>query len=306
VRNKLALLVAGAALLAILAVSSGCQTNKKKTIAVIPKGTSHQFWVSVENGARKAGVDFNVEIIWSGPPQETEYGRQLEILDSMINRGVDGIAVAATEKKVLNQSLERAATAGIPVTVFDSGVETDKYVSFVATNNYAAGALGAQELAKLIGGKGNVAVMMNMPGSVSTVDRERGFTETIAREFPEIKIVATQFGMADRAKAMAAAENILTAHGKLDGIFASSEPSSVGFSQALKGHGLAGKIRFVAFDSSESMIEDMKAGVIDAMVVQDPAKMGYEAVRTVVDKLNGKTPPKRIDLDARVLRKGDN
>jgi ribose transport system substrate-binding protein len=303
VRNRFALAACAALVLGF--ASSGCQTNKKKTIAVIPKGTSHQFWVSVENGARKAGVDFNVDIIWSGPPQETEYGRQLEILDSMINRGVDGIAVAATEKKVLNQSLERAAAAGIPVTVFDSGVETDNYVSFVATNNYAAGALGAKELAKLIGGKGNVAVMMNMPGSVSTVDRERGFTETIAREFPEIKIVATQFGMADRAKAMAAAENILTAHGKLDGIFASSEPSSVGFSQALKGHGFAGKIRFVAFDSSESMIEDMKAGVIDAMVVQDPAKMGYEAVRTVVDKLNGKTPPKRIDLDARVLRKGD-
>ncbi len=299
-RNKFRLVLLTAAIAAVL---TGCQSNKRKTIAVIPKGTSHQFWVSVENGAKKAGLDFNVDIVWSGPPQETEYGRQLEILEAMINRHVDGIAVAATERKVLNQAIERAAAAGIPVTVFDSGVETENYLSFVATDNVEAGRMGARELARLLGGKGNIAIMMNMPGSVSTLDRERGFTETLGKEFPNIKIVASQFGMSDRAKAMNAAENILTAQPHLDGVFASSEPSSVGFSQALKARGLVGKIKFVAFDSSESMIEDTKAGVIDAMVVQDPAKMGYEAVRTVVDKLNGKTPPKRINLDAKVLRR---
>jgi ribose transport system substrate-binding protein len=301
VRSKAA--VALAALTFV--VLAGCQTNRKKTIAVIPKGTSHQFWVSVENGAKKAGQELNVNIVWSGPPQETEYGRQLEILEAMITRRVDGIAVAATERKVLNQAIDNAAQAGIPVTVFDSGVETQNYVSFVATDNYEAGKMGARELGKLLNGKGQVAMLMNIPGSVSTVDRERGFTDAIAKEFPGIKIVATQFGMSDRAKAMNAAENILTAHHDLDGFFASSEPSSVGISQALKGRHLAGKVKFVAFDSSESMIEDMKGGVINAMVVQDPEKMGYEAVRTVVDKLNGKTPPKRIDLEAKVLRKGD-
>lgn len=295
----------GVAVLALALLSTACQKDSKKTIAVIPKGTSHQFWVSVQNGAKKAGVEFNVEILWSGPPQETDHGRQLEIMDAMINRHVDGIAVAATERRVLNQALDRAQQAGIPVTVFDSGVDSDKYVSFVATNNYEAGKFGARELGKLLGGKGKIAVMMNIPGSVSTVDREKGFTDAIAAEFPGIKIVASQFGMSDRAKAMGAAENILTAHPDLAGFFASSEPSSVGISQALKGRHLVGKVKFVAFDSSESMIEDMKAGVIDAMVVQDPAKMGYEAVRTVVDAIAGKTPPKRIDLDARVMRKGD-
>ena len=300
-RNRSAVALAALACIFL----AGCQTNRKKTIAVIPKGTSHQFWVSVENGAKKAGQELNVNIVWSGPPQETEYGRQLEILEAMITRRVDGIAVAATERKVLNQEIDNAAQARIPVTVFDSGVETQNYVSFVATDNYEAGKMGARELAKLLNGKGQVAMLMNIPGSVSTVDRERGFTDAIAKEFPGIKIVATQFGMSDRAKAMNAAENILTAHHDLDGFFASSEPSSVGISQALKGRHLVGKVKFVAFDSSESMIEDMKAGVIDAMVVQDPVKMGYEAVRTVVDKLNGKTPPKRIDLEAKVLRKGD-
>lgn len=289
----------------LLVALAGCQSNQKKTIAVIPKGTSHQFWVSVQKGAEQAAKEFNVNMEWSGPPQETEYGRQLEILDAMINRKVDGIAVAATDKKVLSQSIDRASQLGIPVTVFDSGVDTENYVSFVATNNYEAGKMGARELGKLLGGKGKVAMMANAPGSVSTMDRERGFTDALAAEFPGILLVATQFGMADRAKAMNATENILTAHNDLNGFFGSSEPSSVGIAQALKGRNLGGKVKVVAFDQSDSMIEDCKAGVIDAMVIQDPVKMGYEAVKTVVDKLNGKTPAKRIDLDARVVRKAD-
>ena len=284
----------------------GCQsTPKKRTIAVIPKGTSHQFWVSVHEGVDKAAKEFNVGIEWSGPPQETEYGRQLEILEAAVNRHVDGIVVAATDKKVLNQAIDRAMLAGIPVTVFDSGVTTENYVSFVATDNYEAGKMGARELGKLLGGKGKVAMMANAPGSVSTMDRERGFTDAMAAEFPGILLVATQYGMSDRAKAMSAAENILTAHNDLNGFFGSSDPSSVGIAQALKGRGLAGKIKLVAFDQSDSMIEDCKAGVIDAMVVQDPVLMGYEAVKTIVDKLDGKTPARRIDMKAKVLRKGD-
>ena len=293
-----------AALWLLLSLAA-CQSNSKKTIAVIPKGTSHEFWVSVQKGAQKAATEFNVNMEWSGPPTETEYGRQLEIFDAMINRRVDGIAVAATDKKVLSQSIDRAMLAGIPVTVFDSGVDTENYISFVATNNVEAGKMGARELGKLLGGKGKVAMMANAPGSVSTMDRERGFNEALAAEFPGILLVATQFGMSDRSKAMNAAENILTAHNDLNGFFASSEPSSVGIAQALKGRNLAGKVKLVAFDQSDAMNADCKAGVIDAMVIQDPVKMGYEAVKTVVDKLNGKAPAKRIDLEARVVRKSD-
>ena len=288
-----------------IALSCACQTSKKRTIAVIPKGTAHLFWVTVRQGAEDAGKEFGVDILWNGPAQETDYGRQLEILDSMINRRVDGIVVAATEKKVLNQSLARAKQMGIPVTVFDSGVDSDDYLSFVATNNFEAGQLGARKLAELLGGKGKVAVVMNAPGSGSTVERERGFTEAMQKEFPDIQIVATQFGMSDRAKAMSVAENMLTAHPDLNGLFASAEPSSVGVSQALKSRSLAGKIKFVGFDSSEGLIDDMKSGVVDALVVQDPHKIGYEAVKTIVDHLNGKTPSKRLDLGAKVITKAD-
>jgi len=296
-------LVAFAIAIALLACA--CNSSQKKRIAVVPKGTSHVFWLTVRSGAEAAGQKFGVEIIWNGPPLETEYDRQMQIVDSMIAQHVDGLAVAAAERNALNRSLDRAAELKIPVTVFDSGVDSTNYMTFLATDNYEAGKMGARELARLMDGKGTAAMVMHAPGSGSTMDRERGFEDVMKTEFPQIKIVARQFGMSDRSKAMGAAENILTAHPDLNGIFASSEPSSIGAALALKSRNLAGKVKFVSFDSSDTLVEDLKAGTIDAMVVQDPFKMGFEAVKTLVDKLNGITPPKRIDLPARVVRKAD-
>jgi len=286
-------------------LAGACNRSQKRRIGVVPKGTSHVFWLTVRSGAEAAGQKFGVEIIWNGPPLETEYDRQMQIVDSMIAQHVDGLAVAAAERNALNRSLDRAAELKIPVTVFDSGVDSSNYMTFLATDNYAAGRMGARELARLMDSKGTVAMVMHAPGSGSTMDRERGFDDVMRTEFPQIKIVARQFGMSDRSKAMGAAENILTAHPDLNGIFASSEPSSIGTALALKSRNLSGKVKFVSFDSSDTLIQDLKGGTIDAMVVQDPFKMGFEAVKTLVDKLNGATPPKRIDLPARVIRKAD-
>jgi ribose transport system substrate-binding protein len=294
-----------AALIAASVLTLACNRQQQRRIAVIPKGTAHVFWQSVHAGAEAAGREFHEEILWDGPPNETDYSRQLEILDSMLNRHVDGIVVAASDRTTLNSALDRAMREKVPVVVFDSGVDSTNYVSFVATDNFEAGKLAARKLAQLLNGKGTVAMIQNAPGSASTMDRERGFKEALAKEFPGVQLVAEQYSMSDRAKAMAAAENILTAHPNLDGIFASSEPSSVGTAQALKSRGLVGKIKFVAFDSSEGLVEDLKAGVMDALVAQDPFKMGYEAVRAVTDKLNGKTPQKKIDLSGAVITRAD-
>lgn len=288
-------------LFASVLLLSACNQSRKRVIAVIPKATSHVFWVAVEKGAKAAGQEFNVEIEWNGPPAETEFSRQIQIVDSMINRRVDAIALAATERKALVASVERAMKQGIPVTIFDSGLDTENYTSYVATNNFEAGQFGGRALAKLIGGKGEVAMVMHVPGSVSTTDRERGFEDVIKREFPDIKIVAQQFGMSDRAKSRTVAENFLTAHPNLAGLFGSTEPSSTGAALAVKGRGLSGKVKVVAFDASDNLVDDLKGGTIQAMVVQDPYKMGYETVKTLVDKLDGKTPAKRLDLPAKVI-----
>ena len=276
----------------------GCNQNRKKRIAVIPKAVSHLFWVSVEKGAKKAGQEFNVEILWNGPAAETEFARQIQIVDSMVAQRIDAIAVAPAERKALVAPIDRAAAAGIPVTVFDSALDSTNYVSYVATDNVEAGRIAARKLGELIGRKGKVGIVLNAPGSASTMDREQGFNETLAREFPGIRIVGQQYCMNDRARARAAAENILTANPDLNGLFASAEASSTGSALAISARELTGQVTLVAFDSSEAMVQDLRAGIIDALVVQDPQRMGYEAVKTLVDKLAGKTPPKRLDLNA--------
>jgi ribose transport system substrate-binding protein len=282
-----------------------CNQSRKKQIAVIPKSTSSLFFQPVHAGANAAGEQFGLDILWSGAASETDYSRQIEIVDSMITRHVDGLAIAASERNALNHSLERAAAAGIPVTIFDSGVDSSNYMTFVATDNVEAGRMAGRKMGALLNGKGKVAIILHAPGSYSTMDRENGFKEAIARSFPGIHIVAEQYSGGDRAKAMQVTEDILTANGDLAGMFGSSEPCAVGASQALKSRGLAGKIKLIGFDASEGLIQDLKDGVFDALVVQDPFKMGFEAVRTLADKLAGKSPEKRLDLNAVAVTKAD-
>jgi ribose transport system substrate-binding protein len=287
------------------ASTSGCRGRSAKVVAVIPKSTAHVFWVSVEAGARAAAADYGLELVWNGPPTESDIARQIQILDSMVARRVDGIAIAACERKALVDPVERAVAAGIPVTVVDSGIDSTRYMSFIATDNVEAGRIAARALAEMLAGRGKVAMILHAPGSFSTMDREQGFEEVMAREFPGISIVARQFAMSDRARAMAAAENILTAHPDLGGLFASTEPSASGIALALKSRGLAGRIRFVGFDWSEAMLEDLRTGVLDAIVVQDPFRMGFEAVKSLAEKIEGRQPPKRLDLPARLVRAAD-
>ncbi len=284
---------------------SACNRARRKTIGVIPKATSHLFFVSVHAGVERAAREFGVDVLWNGPADETDHARQIEIVDAMVARHVDALAISATDERALVAPLERAMRAGIPITVFDSAVNIDGYVSFIATDNYAAGCLAARKLAALIGGKGTVGMVMQKPGGTSTGLRETGFADTMAKEFPGVQIVARQYGMADPARSRAAAENILTAHPDLGGIFASSEAASLGSIQAIRSRRLSGKVKLVTFDSSDTHVEALNEGTIDIMLVQDPVRLGYEAVKSLVQKLRGETPARRMELPVRVIVKSD-
>jgi ribose transport system substrate-binding protein len=295
----------GIALFFAIVLLASCQKRTKKLIGVVPKATSHLFFMSVHAGVQDAARDLNVEVLWNGPREETEFSRQIEIVDSMIARHVDALAISATDHTALVAPVKRAMDAGIPVTVFDSGLDITGYVTFVATDNYGAGVTAARKLAELVNGRGKVAEVMHKPGGMSTGDRERGFDDTMAKEFPNIQVVDKRYGMADRAKSRDVAENILTAHPDLDGMFASAEANSLGAMQAIKARSLSGKLKLVTFDFSDEHVAALKDGTIDVMLVQDPYRIGYEAVRSLVMKLNGETPPRQMDLKARVIVKED-
>lgn len=289
----------------VLPVLSGCGRSRRTVIGVVPKATSHLFFISVHAGVDQAARDLGVEALWTGPNDETEYERQIQIVDAMIARRVSALAISATDERALVAPLERAIRAGIPVTVFDSSVNIDNYVSFIATDNYGAGCTAARKLGELIGGRGKVGMVMQKPGGTSTELRERGFETTLAREFPAVKIAARQFGMADPARSRAAAENILTAHPDLAGMFASAEASSLGCISAIRSRNLSGKLRLITFDFSKTHVEALQDGTADLMLVQDPFRIGYEAVKSLAEKLSGSTPPKRMELPARVITRPD-
>jgi ribose transport system substrate-binding protein len=285
----------------LLAISGGCNRQTKKRIAVIPKGQAHIFWQSVHAGAVAASRELGVEIIWNGPAGETDYTQQLQIVDAMITQHVDAICLAPIDKTSMVSVVERAAKQNIPVIIWDSGIDTDNFVSQVATDNYLAGQMAAERIGKILNGKGKVAMVAVMPGAASTMAREQGFEDAVKKDLPGIEIVDKRYGWADRAKSLAVAENMLTAHSDLDAMFASNESSAVGAAQALKSRN--SKVRLVGFDSSPNLLDDLKSGAIDSLVVQDPFKMGYESVKAAVEKLNGGTPKKINNLTPLVVTK---
>lgn len=307
-KTKLSIIVALSlfVVLAITACNKGAGNNAsgQKKIAVIPKGVSHFFWQSVKSGADAAGKELNVEIIWKGPATETDISGQINIVEDMINRRVDGIVLAPSHGDSLVPITERAQREGIPVTIFDSGISTEKYVSYVATDNRQGGVEAAKRMGEKLGGKGKVAILGVKKGSVSTDEREDGFRETILKEFPGINLIPIIFyGESLATKSLSVAEDILTANPDLAGIFASNETSSVGAVNAIRQRNLAGKVTLVGFDSSPDLVRSIKEGGIDSLVLQDPYKMGYEGVKTIVDKLAGKTPERRIDTGVKLLTK---
>ena len=290
----------------LIILAAACRPSRKKIIGVAPKGTASVFWETVHAGVLAAGRDFDVEILWNGPARDTDFARQIQIVDAMINRRVDAIVLGPTEKTGLVRVVERAMDAGIPVTIIDSGIETDNYVSYIATDNTdSAGRMAADTLAKLLAGEGRVGLVSHVRGSASTDEREDAFKESVARKYKEIEIVAEQYCMSDRSRALAVAEDILTAHPDLDGMFASGEAAAIGAARAIRTRGLAGKVKMVGFDASPTLQDELRNGVIDALVVQDPFKIGYLGIQTIMRKLSGETPQKIIHSPARVITAAD-
>lgn len=279
---------------AVALLLAGCRQDTRPVVGVVPKGANHIFWQTVHAGAIKAGQEFKLDIEWNAPTLEIDSSRQIAIVESMVNRRLAGIALAPVDRKALVSVVERAHAAGIPVAIFDSDIDTDKRITYVATNNREGGRMAARRLGELMQEAGKCAIIGFMPGSASTMEREEGFQEELKARYPMIRMVQLAYGMAKQAQARAATENILTAHPDLTGLFADNESSSAGAVMALRGRRTT-QVRTIVFDSNEQLINELRDRFIDGLIIQDPMKMGYESVRAIAMKLRGETPPKHID-----------
>ncbi len=274
----------------------------KGSIAVIPKGTTHIYWQSVRAGAEAAGKELGYKIYWNGPERETDRERQIQIIEDFIVQKVDGVVLAPLDNKALVPSVEKLASLKIPTVIIDSGIATDKYVTFAATDNYQGGVMAARRMGKILDGKGNLIVVKYVPGSASTTDRENGFIETIQKEFPNMHVVDSKYGQDTVETALQATEDLLTKNKDVQGLYACNAPTAVGALQALQSQHRS-EIKMVGFDAEKALIDGLQAGQIDALIVQNPYKMGYIGVKSVVAAINGEKVEKKIDTGVALVTK---
>jgi ribose transport system substrate-binding protein len=285
----------------------GKEASGRLRIAVVPKGTTHEFWKSVHAGAVKAAREADVDVVWKGPLKEDDLKAQIDVVSTFIAQGVSGIVLAPLNDSALKAPVRQAKAAKIPVVVFDSDLRGDDHVSFVATDNVGAGRLAGDHMADLLDGKGRLVVLRYQEGSASTQNRERGFLDAVGGK-PELRIVSdNQYGGATTESAFSKSESLLLAQkaqtGEVSGVFTPNESTTFGMLQAMRKSNVNRKVRFVGFDSSDKLLAALREGDIDGLVVQDPFNMGYLAVKTMADHLRGKEVPKRVDTGARLVTK---
>jgi ribose transport system substrate-binding protein len=307
--KKVSIIVVGAILLGVLA---GCAAPTatpapqaaatqapaaaaKPYIPVISKGFQHQFWQAVKLGSEKAAKDFNVDITFEGPETEAQVDKQMEMLQTAIDKKPAAICFAAVDSKAAIPLLEKARAAGIPVIGFDSGVDSDIPLSTAATDNIAAAATAADKMAELIGGSGEVAIIAHDQTSRTGIDRVKGFTDQINAKYPNIKIVATQYGAGDQLKSTDLAKAILQSNPNLKGFFGANEGSIIGVLNGVKELGKEGKLVVIGYDSGKQQLDAIRSGTESGAITQDPIGIGYKCVEAAVKAIKGETLPKTID-----------
>jgi len=302
-----------ALLLVVVTLGSGCGQNTTPTppdtktadgarpvIAVIPKLTNTVFWQSVLAGAMEAGKDYGYEIAWNGPDRETNSVGQIEIVNEAIGRQVAGVVIAPVDRTDLVPSVDQLANLGIPCVIIDSGLDAVHFLSIASTDNYQGGVLAAEQLGQALGGKGNVLVVRHIAGSHATIKRIAGFTNTLAMEFPGIKIVDSESGQDTADIAKEVTTQMIQQHPDVQGLFACNVDVSVGALEALQAANRT-DVKMVAFDPAKSLIDGLRSGQVVAIIVQDPYNMGYEGVKVLALHAKGQTSPRVIDTGVQVV-----
>ncbi len=299
-KTAFAALVASAAL-----VIAGCSSNTGDTgdsgsgdsgsgdkmyIAMISKGFQHQFWQAVKQGAEERAAELGVEITFEGPAAETEVDAQLQMLQTAIDKDPDAIAYAALDPEACVAPLEQAKAKDIPVVYFDAPCNGEVGLSLAATDSKVAGALAAEHMAELIGGKGEIGIVGHSQINSTGVERRDGFVEKIEADYPDIKIVDIQYGDGDHLKSADIAKAMIAAHPDLKGIYGTNEGSAIGVVNAVNELGLEkGKLTIIGFDSGAAQINAIKDGTMAGAITQDPIGIGAQVVQAAYDAAKGES-----------------
>jgi len=270
-------------------------------VAVIPKGTTHEFWKSIHAGANKAASELGVRVTWRGPVREDDRDEQIRVVEDSITRRACGIVIAPLDDTALVPVLREATAQHIPVVIIDSGIQWDGMVSFVATDNRRGGQMAGERMGDLLQGRGKVILLRYQEGSASTMEREAGFLQAIAR-YPGIEVVSSnRYGGATTETAYAAAENLLVTFREVDGIFTPNESTTFGMLRALQDGNRAEQVKFVGFDSSPTLVQALRAGQLHGLVVQNPFRMGELGVQTLVQHVRNQPVERRIDTGVAII-----
>jgi ribose transport system substrate-binding protein len=267
----------------------------KMYIPVISKGFQHQFWQAVKIGAEKAAAEFNVEVTFDGPETESQVDKQLEMLQVALDKKPSAIGFAALDSQASIPLLKKAQEGNIPIVAFDSGVDSDIPVSLVTTDNAAAAGMAADKMAELIGGEGEIAMIVHDQTSRTGIDRRDGFKNRIEEKYPNIKIIDIQYGGGDHLKSTDLAKAIMQAHPNLKGFFGSNEGSAIGVINAVSETKMNGKITVIGYDSGKAQIDAIKSGLMAGAISQNPVGIGYETVKAAVAAAKGEKVEANID-----------
>jgi ribose transport system substrate-binding protein len=288
-------------------ISEATPTSKPLRIAVIPKTTAHIFWNSVKAGAEKAAQEIGgIEIIWKAPTKESDRAAQIQLVQQLVADKVDAVVLAPLDSKALVIPVQEATQAGVKVVIIDSALDAPvgkDYASYVATNNTLGGQLGGEALINSLDGKGDIVMMRYMVGSAATMERETGFQNAISKA-PDIKVISdSQYSGTTSSEAQSKALNMIDTLKLAAGIFTPNESSTDGMLQALRKEGLIKKVKFVGFDSSPPLIQALRDGEIDALVAQNPTKMGYIGVKNAVAAIRNESFEANVDTGVVVITK---
>ena len=303
-------LLCAATVVAGAGVTVSASAQEDLTIALIPGLTTDAFYITMERGAQHAADALGVELLFQGAP-EFNPTLQVPVLDAVIARQPDAILIAPTDKVQLIEPLRQAHDAGIPIITVDTFIDDGMYqdgsgdgdfpLAYIASDNVLGGRMAARALAEAIGGSGSVYVSNVKPGISTTDQREEGFKLEMAEHFPDITVLETQFNDDDANKAASQFEAVFARNPDLAGVFGANLFSAVGAANGVRASGVSGEVRVVAFDAPQSIVDDIKTGLVDMAIAQHPAEIGYYGVMSAYAHLTGQSLPVAIGTGFTVI-----